>query len=866
MSAKKAIGLGCVLLFLLVILYAVQYLPYTTWSLHEKGFDSSKERGPIEFVRQATGKSETANLDIDFNFTINASGGNGLLFTTSATPGGIRLLLNQQQQLSMVIGCEERTYISIVVGQISVGKAYRARINFHDKTIKMWLNGVAVTSGLIPDVYNYNIRYSPLVDDVALGIGDFRGQITGFNLVAQNSRKVFTDRVFIMLQEALMLALFGLLLLGIAGYNYGRIQIYECRGMAFRESNLVAAETLAVMLVLSLLGWLVFCNVGNPMLGVPQDFVGYGELMPERPERMTYVVVCLAAPFCFLAAMLILRGRALHARWWCWMPVVLPVLALIAWRCNNQMIDFNLCPAITLNWAVFILTVTGAVVLFFLLLKYYRYEKFGKNLWLILLLAVPLLQVLATRLYWPASLPRHEWYDLGIIIYSVTQAAIGNPEIHQYGFYPVFIAPLFGLTGISVLKITAVLAGVFVLSFIMIGLAVRPFIRIPLLLFGWLVTMVFITWSGYDIYFSYFPIRLFGPALMLWLFSRVLRSDFGTGWLVTAGLAGGVVLFWNFESGMPAIAAVFFVLLCSWYHAGLRCGGVRLLKFGAAFLAAVVLAYLFISWRFGYLVDPGKYFLFHSLFMQVGFGLLPLPPPPAPWMALGIVYLSGLGWGLHRQLRGRADDFSRMMLFLAIIGMGLFSWYQGRSYPLSFPNVAWPGVIMLFMFSDRIIRAVRCRRLPRLHALAGFPAVWIMMAVLFTLTCRSGEIGQALSSSWRDMRQMGEASPVSQNVEFIRHYAGGRKVVNIIGDGQGVYYAETGLRAGISQFNEIEILLRRDWERVRQALAQSEYPLFVATNFSGKKLTFFANDKWPEYRLIAVSPDGRIKYYEPLKR
>jgi hypothetical protein len=73
---------------------------------------------------------------------------------------------------------------------------------------------------------------------------------------------------------------------------------------------------------------------------------------------------------------------------------------------------------------------------------------------------------------------------------------------------------------------------------------------------------------------------------------------------------------------------------------------------------------------------------------------------------------------------------------------------------------------------------------------------------------------------------------------------------------QGVYYAETGLRAGIPDFSLVEIFFIDDWSRIVKELHKADVPLFIAR----RRLAPWI---YKCYTLKAVSKDGSLFYFVP---
>jgi len=871
-------GIGGGILLGLLLLVWLQYRPLGEFRLTDRSYDSSCDRNFPVFPVPVLPTGNTVELRADFDLTCTAAGRN-LLFTTGNTEKALRIL-QTDRDLTLIFRAAEQTEPHWHLDSIRPGVTYHLTVVVRDHDIKVWKweAGHISWERLIPIFYKSNLDRQLAVTDIALGAGNFHGRIEHFNFYYATGNAFFPPSWTIPLTAVIGLLAVWFFLIRLIPDRERRPALF--RPAAMTDHVRSAAEQLIALVGLTAVGWLVFHETANLPAAVVEAMRRQitsppTEFQPERPERLAYIAVCLAAPILYAAAFLLFRRwrpeerNGFRRQAVLLLPLVLPMLGLLFWQCHNQLINHFLFKP--LAWSTPLLVTTLALALAIALIgrNGRRYEPGERRLLLGLIVLLPILQVFAFRLYWPESLHRCGWHDLGIMAYAVSQAAIGNPEFHQYGFYPQFLAPLFRLTGTSTLVLSAVMGALYIAGFILVAVAVRRQFRVPILLWGMLAALVVATsWGALNLHdanpvFSYYPIRFIGPALLLWLFVRAVREEFSRGKVLVLGIVGGIMLFWNLEAAISPVAAALFGIITTcrphrrrddWSKIGFAVGGLA---------AGLTGTYLALSWNMGQWIRPTGYSHFHEYFLA-GFNMLPLPTPPAPWVALGLVYLGGLGWGLRREWTSQANAYSRILLFLSITGMGLFIWYQGRSHPYSFPSVIWPGIVILMLAADRIVRAVRAHLLPPIHLGAALPGILITALATMVLFCNADTWFAHLQTGIREWANGGIASPTQENVNFIKRCAGTQRTVNIFGDGQGVYYAETGLRAGIPQFNLVEVFLHSERERIFRALQKSSYPLFWARSFLNMELSGELPAKvLKHYRLEAVSPDGIVKYYVP---
>ena len=299
----------------------------------------------------------------------------------------------------------------------------------------------------------------------------------------------------------------------------------------------------------------------------------------------------------------------------------------------------------------------------------------------------------------------------------------------QYGLYPHFLEPLFALTGLNVPKFTAVMglltaAGLACLWIFLCRATRRRFVAAIAFLAMVACSWAFLFWrSGSDLYFQYFPIRFLFPAVLVLLaalyFDRPTRRLY---WGTTAFVACGVL--WNLDTGLPTLitwiaALAFSDWLNGGWHAGLL-AAVRHAAAEAAALAAVLGTYTAGAFAAsGQWPDFLRMIAFQDLFYRAGFCMLPMPWPGA-WMVVVLVYLSGLAYAM----RGVDPVRAKQVFLLAVLGVGLFPYYQGRSHEVALFLVAWPAFLILSLFLDELLDRIRAgERCPLVFTGAGL-MIW----------------------------------------------------------------------------------------------------------------------------------------------
>jgi hypothetical protein len=356
---------------------------------------------------------------------------------------------------------------------------------------------------------------------------------------------------------------------------------------------------------------------------------------------------------------------------------------------------------------------------------------------------------------WASSIFSDQWYYAGkwhfnAVFDSVVRVYLGKTLLVdstcQYGQYAWFLAPLFRCIGLSVAKFTAVMGLLTASSFLMIGLFLRQQVTRPLLAIAGLTTTLFNCWMLFltvegphrgaylDLYFQYVPLRLLIPASVLGLTGCWLQKPTRTlSRLIWGLLACG--LLWNLDSGAPAFMAWVLTLLYI-ESEPVRPRG-RVVRYlgqcaeGVVAVAAVFAIHAVCThWSSGVWANYTLLFRSQFIFYAHGFAMLPMPWP-GTWMLVIAVYVAGLTFAGVAQATGTSDPRARAVFLLSVLGLMLFSYYQGRSHRAVLILAWWPIFPLLTLLLDVLldqIREISWRRLP-LGLVACLPAAVLVGSV-----------------------------------------------------------------------------------------------------------------------------------------
>jgi hypothetical protein len=452
----------------------------------------------------------------------------------------------------------------------------------------------------------------------------------------------------------------------------------------------------------------------------------------------------------------------------------------------------------------------------------------------------------------------------------------------QYGFFALFMQPVFKVVGLSIFTFTALCAFLQICSLASVYAVIQRVVRDKALLAVYTLSLLTVTFGTViwfisldDPGFQYWPIRFFWPAFSVFVFYRYacrpkLHAAF---WVSLTGSIGSI---WNADTGLVIVVAFAGVLTAKWvvaFTCGLadtnaeRRGLLQALALHVATFAMCVL--LTLSWLAFNANGPLHLewlYIYQKTFYGLGFGMLPMPTHLFPWMSILCIYLMGLIVAVQLWAFNPRSKIAALLLYLALIGLGLFAYYQGRSHPLNLISVCWPALTLLVILCDRVVRAVKASLLSKAHLaypIAGLSVLLISSAVLVLGVPRMlTDSVEAFAS-----RNKSEDALVSSELGFIRQHSIAGDECAILSLRQGSYYAATGLASPLSGPGFVEMLLQSDRDNLLNQLKhQPMNCIFVGLGKdSALKLGIDVMTILPGYAVSARNTTGSMLLLRPKK-
>ena len=309
--------------------------------------------------------------------------------------------------------------------------------------------------------------------------------------------------------------------------------------------------------------------------------------------------------------------------------------------------------------------------------------------------------------------------NLSIVVHPIIQATFGlglQSDIRaQYGMYGEILAPFISVANwffsrdISITQISSILAVIFFISYFAVYLFLRQHVNNKKLLgisfIGFLYLSLFAvtTWPS-ELYYQYYPIRLLFPmtSLLVIYVIRELKSNKHLVFCFTYLTLG---LFWNLDVGL------FTILAALVYYYVIYIKQFRLRKPGrndiwTATLPIITVAITMLAINVVHLLRYGKE-ISTELFLgsQKLFLSGQIPPINGVWRVIFLVYLGTLTYSILCIYQDHNYSFQAQMLYISLLGLGLFLYFINNPHPAVLSNTWWPAFVILIVYTDRILKS-----------------------------------------------------------------------------------------------------------------------------------------------------------------
>lgn len=500
------------------------------------------------------------------------------------------------------------------------------------------------------------------------------------------------------------------------------------------------------------------------------------------------------------------------------------------------------------------LCLAGSILLLFLLTK--KSSSFSKKRFIyspilyLIIVSLVVFQSVSWRIASSSSILIHDIH-FDAVFYSVSQAAAGKTLLAdlpaQYGLYAELIKPIYNILNLnlSLLSFSCLMAILQIAGLLASISCIFLILHSRLLATICSITLVFITGGFFlyistdylDPYYQYWPIRFFFPALSVFLFYQSLKHPSipkNTGLYILASVA----TLWNFDTGIPVLGAlVSFTILKTIFSPqwDKKKFYINSLITGMTFYFTLIGMFLvYLAFKANNQIDFDAIIKYQKIFYGSGFFMLPMPLTAHAWMVVIGIYMTGITSALFYWLKGRHYILQSILFYTSVLGIGLFSYYQGRSHDLVLTAVLWPAVVIIFILVDRLLGFVKAGLAPQQLALAAIPVLLVGFLSTGTILIRLPYLVSNAMVIWRSISDQNyitshlltgysKTAILQDGINFIKKYVKPGESAVIISDYYSVYYAETGL-ATVGGPGLIEMLLKSDLDNLIKRLRNKPVP------------------------------------------
>ena len=210
-------------------------------------------------------------------------------------------------------------------------------------------------------------------------------------------------------------------------------------------------------------------------------------------------------------------------------------------------------------------------------------------------------------------------------------------------------------------------------------------------------------------YYQGYPLRVVCGAFFIWFVSVYFARK--NWWLLLAGYAAaGLSVLWNADTGVVVLIAWtgtnLFDALATHLPNWRKTARALLLHCLLACLAVAASAgaYNLFAWlRCGQWPKFEAYSQYQRIFYVSGYFMLPMNPCEF-WQPVVLIHLVTIFRCMRRLLQRNADATTRWYWFIALYGLGIFSYYQGRSHVCCLTAVLYPAIMLAAFLAVDILR------------------------------------------------------------------------------------------------------------------------------------------------------------------
>lgn len=625
-----------------------------------------------------------------------------------------------------------------------------------------------------------------------------------------------------------------------------------------------------------------------------QFSVAAGYFYANQPAKsLAFEVGCLACPFVVVLSYVLAAHFVRHVKD-ANLPLLLRGLVGLSWLFFLWcFIPFAYCPHPPLEgmppswllskwffvghsfltWTRYLYAGLCAWFIFFLASN--RPSRRNRNLAFLALLFAVLLLVPSD--FYTASAISDDWrytYHFNVVTHALAQTINGHHLLihfpHIYGGYVEFLGPLLALFPRQIETLLWPFPLLHALAVLGLILTARLVIRDASLIFltGLSLLALEFMLPSVDHYYPYDPIRTLFPCMGLLAATLYFRRPTWFRYGMASGLAALAPL-WNLDTGLVLWLSWTAALLVAQLSERRPLSAIKHLAMQTGMLLAAGVAFLlYLKIVSGRWPDPLMFVTFQKLVMGSGYMCVGLLVPDA-WMIILTIYLTGLVTAFHFYFCRTSSWRTPVVLMLSLMGVGLFSYFMGRSAESNLALSSYPAVLLAGILLSETRGLIQLNQLPQITRALFFP-VGLMLtwwAMVFTLAfpdllALSGNVLR----TWND----DALTPFKTNAAFVQKWIQPGDKVFMLSTQSGFYSYLSDTVCPMVLPSPGELLMSKDMERLITGLNAAQFPkLIVEQNFytvgtyNWEIYHRIQEAVTQHYRAVATSETGQVTLYVP---
>ena len=590
------------------------------------------------------------------------------------------------------------------------------------------------------------------------------------------------------------------------------------------------------------------------------------DFFPEPVERMQFQVSLLLAPIIILLSYFLLRAKSDFFRKNGIISLIINIsgILLFAYYLSQLFMQPLLYVQNETNTYFFVnnlITVLNTPMMFliylamaFLMYLYVTKERKPVNKIIVNIISYVIVLVVVIDIFMNNIFHEglQEWgrmMETNAVFYSVVQVYAGKSLLvninSQYGLYAWFLCPVFKIIGLTTYKFAVVMGILNASAYFMLYLGIKRIIKQDILS---LIVFLSLTYWQYWLlkipleatahpYYQYFPIRtLFAYVLFYLIVVFQTTSQRNKKWLLpilTITAAMGIL--WNMDTGLVVFGATYVAIIASvlCLDASLK-EKIKMTIINSAWmfgsLAAVILLFIFTTKiHAGTGPDFQQFAAFQKVFYISGFFMLPMTGLHF-WNLPIFVYLIACVYCVFYLWQKNQTDMP-VVAFLFILGMGIFAYFQGRSYDTNIDVVMYPAIILVGIFANKLLIFITSRKIQPHESIALFLPLFIFLADgAFSMLYYTPMI-HSYTQENAFLENPEKEKPYKKRLEFISQNLHPKDTVLILAkDYDSYYYASGNYYNPLHIPGSTELFFKSEISSLLNFIKTDKYPIIYDAN------------------------------------